>query len=145
MKRTPLKPFKRKEGVEYYPGTTIRKKADAKPIRKMSAKTVKRIKNYRADGFKKFGYKCFLCGREDPTGKTLDLHRPYGRINGDDLVVPLCNRFSGCKAHNHNGKDKRFKDLQQLIFEKLLAEVDKKISEDLLNSILGIETERKLK
>lgn len=119
MKRTPLKPFKRKDGVKYYPGTNIRMKDDAKPIRLMSNKTRNRIKEYRKQGFEQFGYKCFICGREDLTGKTLDLHHPYGRINGDDLVVPLCNRFSGCKAHNHSGTDKRFYELKEQIERKL--------------------------
>lgn len=89
------------------------------PLRAMSAKTRKRISDYRKDAFAKYGHKCFLCGRYDATGKTLDCHHVFGRINGDACVVPLCNRFSGCHAHNHSGMDSRFHELQNEILEKL--------------------------
>lgn len=88
-------------------------------INPMSKKTRARIKDYREDTFKKWGYRCFLCGRPDPTGKTLDCHHPYSRKNGDDFVIPLCNRFTGCRAHNHSGTDKRFYELQKEIEERL--------------------------
>lgn len=89
------------------------------PLRQMSAKTRKRISDYRQKAFAEYGHRCFLCGRYDATGKTLDVHHPFGRINGDACVVPLCNRFSGCRAHNHNGMDARFHELQREILEKM--------------------------
>lgn len=91
-----------------------------KPIKPISTKARKRIKDYRAACFERWGYSCFLCGRIDETGKTLDCHHIFGRINGDDVenIVPLCNRYSGCKAHNHIGHDRRFYELQTLIKNK---------------------------
>lgn len=51
MKRTPLKKFKRKIGVEYYPGTTIRKKPNAKPIRKVSKISQNKWNKAREEAF----------------------------------------------------------------------------------------------
>lgn len=89
-------------------------------IAKISKKTRKRIYDYRKACFERWGYRCFLCERIDETGKTLDCHHVFGRINGDDPenIVPLCNRYSGCKAHNHNAHDARFYELQTLIKNK---------------------------
>ena len=86
----------------------------------ISKKAKKRIQDYRKACFERWGYRCFLCGRIDETGKTLDCHHVFGRINGDDPenIVPLCNRYSGCKAHNHNAHDARFYELQTLIKSK---------------------------
>lgn len=93
-----------------------------KPMRKQSAKARARTKNYRKKMFELWGFECFLCGRPDPTGKTLDGHHIDGRINGDNpqRIVPLCNRFCGCKAHNHNGMDTRFYELKKQIEQKML-------------------------
>ena len=68
-----------------------------KPIKSISNKARKRIKDYRAACFERWGHSCFLCGRIDETGKTLDCHHIFGRVNGDDVeyIVPLCNRYSG--------------------------------------------------
>lgn len=92
-----------------------------KPMRKQSEKARARTKNYRKIMFDLWGFECFLCGRPDPTGKTLDGHHVDGRINGDDpqRIVPLCNRFCGCKAHNHNGMDARFYELKDQIEQKM--------------------------
>ena len=91
-----------------------------KPIKSISNNARKRIKDYRAACFERWGHSCFLCGRIDETGKTLDCHHIFGRVNGDDVeyIVPLCNRYSGCRAHNHNAHDKRFYELQTLILNK---------------------------
>ena len=80
-------------------------------IARISKKAKKRIQDYRKAAFERWGYRCFLCHRIDETGKTL---------NGDDPenMVPLCNRYSGCRAHNHNGHDARFYELQTLIQNK---------------------------
>lgn len=89
-------------------------------LKSISKKTRKRIQDYRAACFSRWGHVCFICGRVDETGKTLDCHHIFGRINGDDPenIVPLCNRFSGCKAHNHNAHDQRFYELQKQILNK---------------------------
>lgn len=91
-----------------------------KALATMSNKTRVRIKNYRSATFERWGKKCFLCGRELPE-RYLDCHHIFGRTNGDDVenIVPLCNRFSGCKAHNHSAKDKRFYELQEQILKKM--------------------------
>lgn len=91
-----------------------------KPIKTISNKARKRIKDYRAACFERWGHSCFLCGRIDETGKTLDCHHIFGRANGDDVenIVPLCNRYSGCRVHNHNAHDKRFYELQKQILTK---------------------------
>lgn len=98
-------------------GLLPKKRSTLKPI---SKKTKKRVQDYRAACFSRWGYSCFICGRVDETGKTLDCHHIFGRINGDDPenIVPLCNRFSGCKAHNHNAHDQRFYELQKQILNK---------------------------
>jgi predicted restriction endonuclease len=93
-----------------------------KPLRQMSKKTRLRVKNYRQATFEQWGYKCFLCGRVDETGKTLDCHHIFGRTNGDTDIVPLCNRHTGCKAHNHNAHDARFYELQKQILTKMKGE-----------------------
>lgn len=51
MKRSPLKPFKQKPGVRYYPGTSIRVKSDAKPIRKVNPDTKKKWDKARQEAF----------------------------------------------------------------------------------------------
>ena len=56
-----------------------------KPIKTISTKARKRIKDYRAACFERWGYSCFLCERIDETGKTLDCHHIFGRINWDDV------------------------------------------------------------
>ena len=89
-------------------------------IARVSKKAKKRIQDYRKACFERWGHVCFLCGKIDETGKTLDCHHIFGRVNGDDPenIVPLCNRYSGCKAHNHNAHDARFYELQTLIQNK---------------------------
>lgn len=107
----------KKRLAEIQAGTYKPKRSAIAP---MSKKTRKRIQDYRKACFERWGYSCFLCGRIDETGKTLDCHHIFGRINGDDVenIVPLCNRYSGCKAHNHNAHDARFYELQTLIKNK---------------------------
>ncbi len=96
----------KKRLAEIQAGTYKPKRSAIAPI---SKKAKKRIQDYRKACFERWGYKCFICGRIDETGRTLDCHHIFGRINGDDPenIVPLCNRYSGCKAHNHNAHDKR--------------------------------------
>lgn len=91
-----------------------------KPIRAVSKKTRKRIADYRAACFERWGQHCFLCGREMPMGM-LDCHHIDGRTHGDNVerIVPLCNRFCGCHAHNHNGMDARFHELRAEIEQKM--------------------------
>lgn len=91
-----------------------------KALAQMSKKTRQRVKDYRQATFERWGKKCFLCERELPE-RYLDCHHILGRTNGDDVenIVPLCNRFSGCKAHNHSGKDKRFYELKEQILKKM--------------------------
>lgn len=91
-------------------------------MRQMSDKARKRKDEYRNKGFEHWGYQCFLCGRVDESGKTLDIHHPRGRQNGDDItnLIPLCNRFCGCRAHNHNGMgDPRTRELNAKIQAKM--------------------------
>lgn len=119
--------FKRKPGVNYYPNSTFRVRAGAQKsrnctLRTMSDRARKRKDAYREKGFSHWGYQCFLCGRVDPTGNTLDIHHPHGRRNGDDItnLIPLCNRFCGCRAHNHNGTgDPRTAELNAKIQAKM--------------------------
>lgn len=51
MKRSLLKPFKQKPGVKYYPGTSIRIKSDAKPIRKVNPETKKKWDKARQEAY----------------------------------------------------------------------------------------------
>lgn len=111
-----------------------------KPIKTISTKARKRIKDYRAACFERWGYRCFLCGRIDETGKTLDCHHCMLRINGDntDTIFPLCNRYSGCKGHNHTGKDKKFWEINDAIIAKL-SEKQKKVFENQWANIYNID------
>ena len=98
-------------------GLLPKKTYKLKPI---SKKAKKRIQDYRKAAFERWGHRCFLCERIDETGKPLDIHHLFGRANGDDPenMIPLCNRYSGCRAHNHNAHDARFYELQTLIKNK---------------------------
>ena len=118
--------FNRKDGVKYYPNSTFRVKPESRrsansTLRPMSDRAKQRMGIYRNKGFEHWGYRCFLCGRIDESGKTLDIHHPRGRQNGDDItnLIPLCNRFYGCHAHNHSGHDARFYELQSQINKKM--------------------------
>lgn len=93
-----------------------------KPIRQISHAMKVRIASYRQACFNMWGRKCFLCGREDFTCKTLDCHHYLLRKNGDDpkFIFPLCNRFTGCRAHNHRGTD-GLKELNDKIDRKLTS------------------------
>lgn len=76
--------FKRKPGVKYYPNSTFRVRPGAQKsvnctLRPMSGRARRRKDEYRDKGFAHWGYQCFLCGRVDPTGKTLDIHHPRTR------------------------------------------------------------------
>lgn len=51
MKKSLLKPFKKKTGVKYYPGTIIRIKSDTKPIRKISKNTKAKWEKARKESF----------------------------------------------------------------------------------------------
>ena len=123
--------FKRKSGVNYYHNSTFRIKPESRrsansTLRKMSANTRRRVANYRSRAIAYWGAKCFLCGREylpNENGKYigLDIHHINGRKNGDDVMntVPLCSRATGCHAHNHNGCDARFYELQKQINDRI--------------------------
>lgn len=119
--------FNRKPGVKYYPNSTFRVRPGAQKsvnctLRTISTKARRRKDEYRDKGFAYWGHQCFLCGRVDTTGKTLDIHHPFGRQNGDDItnLIPLCNRFCGCHAHNHNGMgDPRTAELNAEIEQKI--------------------------
>lgn len=89
-----------------------------KPIRKVSAKMAKRITGYRARAFALWGKRCFICGREMPENM-LDVHHPFLRGNGDDVVFPLCRKDCGCCAHNHTGNDARLLEINKVIYNKL--------------------------
>ena len=83
--------FKRKDGVKYYPNSTFRVKPASRrsansTLRPMSDRAKQRVGIYRNKGFEYWGYQCFLCGRIDESGKTLDIHHPRGRQNGDDII-----------------------------------------------------------
>lgn len=89
-----------------------------KPMRQTSAKMAKRIKNYREIGFATWGERCFICGRPAPRSE-LDIHHPFLRGNGDNVVIPLCRKGCGCGAHNHHGNDKRLLEINKVIYNKL--------------------------
>lgn len=118
---------KRKDAIES--GKVAPKRR--KPLKYMSAKQKKRIMDYRTQAFARWGVKCFLCGKAGPE-REFDIHHIDGRANGDNVerMVPLCNRFCGCGAHNHNGKDARFYELRDQIEwkMKMLVVKDKKNS-----------------
>lgn len=87
----------------------------------ISKKTKKRINDYRKESFAFWGEKCLLCGRDSKQTR-LDIHHIDGRTNGDNVerCVPLCNRFFGCRAHNHNGMgDPKVKILNQKIEQRI--------------------------
>lgn len=93
-------------------------------LARMSSKTKKRITDYRKACFAYWGEKCILCGR-DSTQTRLVCHHMDGRINGDNVerLVPLCDKFCGCGAHNHDGMgDPRVKVLNARI-EKRIKEI----------------------
>lgn len=124
MKRTPLKPFKRKEGVRYYPNSTIRVKIDkmvSKPVKRtklrpVSAKTAKRNVNYgkvaRARSIEMFGIDCcFVCG----VTKNLCTHHFDKNRNNNEPE----NLFRLCPLHHdHMGSD-GLKRVNDRIIEKL--------------------------
>jgi hypothetical protein len=119
MKKTALKPFKRKPGVKYWPGTNIIMKSDAKPIRKISKIQSKKIQNYRKVGFENHGEVCFLCGRTKTETRLVIHHFDCKRYNDSpDNLFPLCHHEHGCMAHNHMGA-KGLKELNQKILDKL--------------------------
>jgi|GEM_PF-4452963 len=117
MKRTPLKPFKPKAGVKYWPGTSIRIKENVKPIRKISENWKKIWLLTRKICFDKWGKVCFLCGSVE----NIQVHHwqqtrsqnPSRRTDQTNLI-PLC-----AKCHSHNGADKRFYELKEQIERKL--------------------------
>lgn len=118
--------FKRKPGVRYYPNSTFRVRPGAQKsvnctLRAMSDRAKKRVANYTADTFAKWGRRCFLCGR-GPKQTKLVIHHMDGRANGDnvDRMVPLCDGRCGCHAHNHNGMgDPRTRELNAEIEQKM--------------------------
>lgn len=90
-----------------------------KPLNKMSVKQRKKIKAYRELGFETRGQCCFLCGREEPWTILEIHHRDCNRNNNSpDNLFPLCNRFCGCKAHNHMGVE-GLKELDEKIERKI--------------------------
>lgn len=89
-----------------------------KPIRKVSSKMAKRVKDYREIAFRTWGERCFICGRPAPRTE-LDVHHPFLRGNGDNVVIPLCKKGCGCGAHNHTGNDKRLLEINKVIYNKL--------------------------
>lgn len=89
-----------------------------KPIRKVSSKMAKRVKDYREVAFRTWGERCFICGRPAPRTE-LDVHHPFLRGNGDNVVIPLCKKGCGCGAHNHTGNDKRLLEINKVIYNKL--------------------------
>lgn len=113
-----FRPISRKRAEAIANGTW--KPKPRKPIRAVSKKTRHRIADYRAACFERWGQRCFLCGREMPM-RMLDCHHIDGRTRGDNVerIVPLCNRFCGCHAHNHNGMDARFHELRAEIEMKM--------------------------
>lgn len=123
--------FKRKSGVHYYHNSIFRVKPESRrsansTLREMSVKARRRVSDYRSCAIAYWGAKCFLCGREYTPNKNgkyvgLDIHHITGRKNGDNIMnmVPLCSRTSGCRAHNHNGCDARFYELQSQINKKM--------------------------
>ena len=113
-------------------GLLLKKTYKLKPI---SKKAKKRIQDYRKACFERWGYRCFICGRIDETGKTLDCHHCMLRVNGDNThtIFPLCNRYSGCKAHNHIGKDKRFWEINDAIIKRLSCSQKKEFDKQWIN------------
>ena len=113
-----FRPISKKRAQDIADGTYRPK--PRKPLRQISKKTRRRIADYRAACFARWGERCLLCGR-NATQTRLDCHHIDGRTNGDNVerIVPLCNRFCGCRAHNHNGMDARFHELKQQIESKL--------------------------
>lgn len=92
------------------------------PIKKTSEKSRNLWEDCKKRVFALHGKKCFLCGRET----NLDCHHVLSRTGeaskykyNERYIIPLCNKNSGCKAHNHNGKDNKFFNLLSLIKEKI--------------------------
>lgn len=72
----------------------------------ISTKQRKKISEYRHIAFLHRGRKCFLCGRAEPYTKLDVHHKDCNRNNNTpDNLFPLCNRYYGCKAHNHMGAE----------------------------------------
>ena len=113
-------------------------KKPAKPIRKVSSKMAKRIKNYREIAFATWGERCFICGRLAPRTE-LDIHHPFLRGNGDNVVIPLCKKGCGCGAHNHTGNDKRLLELNKVIYNKLYMMGQARIFNDESKRIYGVD------
>lgn len=89
-----------------------------KPLRKTSKKMARRITDYREKAFMTCGERCFICGRTAPRNE-LDVHHPFLRGNGDNIVIPLCKKGCGCGAHNHTGNDFRLLEINKVIYNKL--------------------------
>lgn len=125
MKQTPFKPFKRKEGVIYYPNSTIRVKMDkvlSSPLKRsklrvISKKQTKIIKDYTKTAIEKsiriFGYdRCFVCSAtEDLITHHFDKNR---KNNESDNVFRLCR-----KHHDHMGSENLERVNQRIIEKKL--------------------------
>ncbi len=108
----------KKRLAEIQAGTYKPKRSAIAP---MSKKTKKRITDYRKACFAYWGEKCILCGR-DSTQTRLVCHHMDGRVNGDNVerLVPLCDKFCGCGAHNHDGMgDPRVKILNAKIEKRI--------------------------
>lgn len=109
-----------------------------KPIRKVSSKMAKRVKDYREIAFATWGERCFICGRPAPRTE-LDVHHPFLRGNGDNVVIPLCKKGCGCSAHNHTGNDKRLLEINKVIYNKLYMMGQARIFNDESKRIYGVD------
>lgn len=109
----------------------------AKPIRKVSSKMAKRVKGYREIGFATWGERCFICGRPAPRSE-LDIHHPFLRGNGDNVVIPLCKKGCGCGAHNHTGNDKRLLEINKVIYNKLYMMGQARVFNDECKRLYGV-------
>ena len=91
-----------------------------KPLARISAAQRKKIKEYRKKGFAHRGACCFLCGRSEPYTKLDIHHRDCNRNNNNpDNLFPLCNKYFGCRAHNHMGVE-GLKALDEKIERKIM-------------------------
>jgi len=95
-------------------------------LRETSPKAAELWNKCRQRVFKLWGKKCFLCGR-GPSQTILDCHHISGRTGDaaaskydERVIVPLCSWCTGCRAHDHAGKDDKFYVLKERIVKEML-------------------------
>lgn len=87
----------------------------------ISKKQTQKIKDYRKTGFEYWGKACLLCGRTESETRLVIHHKDKNRNNNTPTnLIPLCDRYFGCGAHNHMGTEG---------LAELNAKIDAKLNE----------------